>query len=104
MGGWNKQRWQNAIDVVAVMHTHPFEKGMDGEHFSVPDKEQADQLQRDNPNKTITSYLLTPDNKVMIYIPKESKEHPNGEEVGFFSKKGDLIVTNKKFSNFAQQH
>jgi hypothetical protein len=86
--------------IIGVIHTHPNEKDMDTEHFSEIDIDQADALRGNNPNIILRSYLLTPDNRILVYTPKEKHEHPNGEEAGFFLKNGVFVLTNERFGDF----
>jgi hypothetical protein len=86
--------------VVGILHTHPYEKDMDCENFSSIDISQAQTIQNADNSTTVRSYLLTPDNWLLVYPPKENNEHPKGEKIGFFTKTGGLIVTNQKYKEF----
>jgi hypothetical protein len=85
--------------ITTVIHTHPDEKDMGTNNFSTWDKAQADQLQGMY-GGNVKSYLLTPDNHLLIYAPKDSKEHPGGEEIGFFLKNGHFVCTNERYKEF----
>lgn len=88
----------NQHRVLAVMHTHPMREHMGTNQFSVPDIQQANALQESaGKDQTVRSYLLTPDNKLLVYTPNERRQHPNGEEAGHFDKQGNFVLTNKRY-------
>jgi hypothetical protein len=85
--------------ITAVIHTHPDQKDMDTNNFSSEDISQADELQGMY-GGSVKSYLLTPDNHLLVYSPKHKKEHPKGEQIGFFLKSGQFICTNDRYKEF----
>jgi len=84
--------------ISSVIHTHPNEQNMDISNFSDQDIAQADILNAMYGN--VRSYLLTPDNHWLVYSKSESKEHPKGEEIGFFLKNDYFVCTNEKYKAF----
>jgi len=86
--------------IVDVIHTHPNEPGMATNNFSEDDIMQVGVLQGMNPRQNVRSFLLTPDNYLLVYSPSDSKEHPKGEEVGFFLKNGQFVCTNDRYKEF----
>jgi hypothetical protein len=90
------------LAVDTLQHTHPNHEGKATGEFSEPDKNQADTFQSHQPGITVRSFLLTPQNIVKVYVPKETVpgKPNNGEVVGHYDKTGHFTVTNPKYKDY----